>query len=107
LVLHFAGPAPEGIMTRTTITAHNDRHVTIKFRRLVTDQEIEMDIWAPIPREGGSIYVRYNGDKQLCDRLRPFGSTLTYACGTKLVDLVRREYRAMRAAEKRAMAPYA
>ena len=101
------GLQQESTMTKTTITAHDDRHVTIKFTTLDTDQEVEMDIWAPIPRENGSSYVRHNGDKQLCAGLSSRGSTLTYSHGTKMVDLVRREYRAMRAAEKRDLARYA
>lgn len=94
-------------MTKTTITAHDDRHVTIKFTTLDTDQEVSMDIWAPIPGKLGSSYVRYNGDKQLCNGLSSRGMTLTYSEGTKLVDLVRREYKAMRAAEKHTLSRYA
>lgn len=94
-------------MTKTTITAHDDRHVTIKFTTLDTDQEVSMDIWAPIPGKMGLSYVRYNGDKQLCNGLSSRGETLSYREGTKLVDLVRSEYKAMRATEKRDLARYA
>lgn len=88
-------------MAKTTITAHDDRHVTLAFDDLLSGQRITMDIWAPVPREGGSSYVRYNGEKQLCYGLSSRGNTLSYSHGTKLVDLVRREYRAMRRADKR------
>jgi len=94
-------------MTKTRITAQDERHVTITFTTLDTDQEVKMDIWAPIPSEGNFSYVRYNGDRQLCAGLSSRGSTLTYAYGAKLVDLVRREYRSMRAAEERDLARYA
>ncbi len=94
-------------MSKTQITAQDDRHVTITFTDLLSDEQITMEIWAPVPKEGGCSYVRYNGDKQLCDKLSSRGSTLMYRDGTKLVDLVRREYNAMRAADKREAARHA
>jgi hypothetical protein len=85
---------------RTLIVEHDERRVTICFDSLEPhdDRRIELEIWAPLPREGGIgySYVRFNGDKQLCEHLGSQGSTLTYRAGTRLVDLVRREYRAMR-----------
>lgn len=92
-------------MNRTKITEHDDRRVTITFMDRRRDQMVTMEIWAASPPPSGWSYVRYSdgsGDRQLCDRLSSQGSTLTYYEGTKLVDLVRREYRAMRSAEKRA-----
>ena len=94
-------------MSKTKITAHDDRHVTITFTTLDTDQAVQMDIWAPAPGKSGTSYVRYNGDNQLCAGLSSRGETLSYCAGTKLVDLVRREYRAMRSADKREIARYA
>ena len=94
-------------MAKTTIKEHDDRHVTITFTDLLSDEQITMDIWAPIPSEGGYSYVRYNGDKQLCAGLSSRGETLSYKSGTQLVDLVRREYKAMRAADKREAARHA
>ena len=91
-------------MNRTTITAHSDRSVTLSFTDLVTDQPITMEIWAPSTTTGGQSYVRYNGDKQLCNGLSSRGETLSYRDGTKLVDLVRSQYRSMRAAERRNIA---
>jgi hypothetical protein len=88
-------------MSKTQITAQDDRHVYITFTDLLSDEQITMEIWAPIPKEGGYSYVRYNDGKQLCEKLSSRGSTLMYKDGTKLVDLVRREYSAMRAADKR------
>lgn len=87
-------------MSRTTITARDDRHVTITFVNW-NDEPVTMEIWAPTPAAGGYTYVRL-GDGQLCERLSTRGVTLMYYAGTKLVDIVRREYKAMRAAEKRA-----
>lgn len=52
------------------------------------------------PPDGG--YVReYPNGKQVCDRLAHTGSTLTCSSRDKLLSLIRREYRAMRRAEKR------
>lgn len=87
--------------TRTIIKAEHERRVTITYTCSWSDERITLEIWAPMPKEGGYSYVRYNGDHQLCDRLAGGGSTLTYKDGTQLIDLVRREYRAMRAAERR------
>lgn len=88
-------------MAKTTITAHDDRRVTLAFDDLLSGNRITMEIWAPAPREGGSSYIRYNGDRQLCYGLSSTGGTMSYTAGTKLVDIVRREYRAMRRADKR------
>lgn len=75
--------------------------MTISYTDVLSDEQITLDIWAPEPAASGRSYVRYNGDKQLCRGLSSRGDTLTYYAGTPLVDLVRREYRAMRAAERR------
>ena len=94
-------------MTKTTITSQDDRHVTLSFDCESSGERTTLDIWAPMPGANGLSYVRYNGDKQLCNGLSSRGETLSYQAGTKLVDLVRREYRAMRATEKRQAARYA
>jgi len=94
-------------MTKTTITAQDDRNVYLRFEDTDTGEMIELEIWAPVARDGFSSYVRYNGYKQLCGGLSSRGETLTYKVGTKLIDLVRREYRAMRATEKREAGRYA
>ena len=92
-------------MTKTKITAHSARSVTLSFTDLVTDQLTTMEIWAPTTTAGGQSYIRYNGDKQLCNGLSSRGETLSYRDGTQLVDLVRQQYRSMRAAERRAATP--
>lgn len=79
---------------KTTITARSNNRVSIR------GPHAALEIWAPAT--GG--YVRYethHGDKQLCDRLSRLGSTLFWDGTYPLIDLVRREYRAMRAARRR------
>jgi hypothetical protein len=93
-------------MTRTKITAHDDRRVTIAYTSLIDGETVQLDIWAPQPGPSGSSYVRFNGNRQLCAGLSSGGHTLSYREGTRLVDLVRKEYRAMRADEKREAARY-
>jgi len=54
------------------------------------------------PLSGGYVMEHRNGEwKQVCDRLAHTGSTLTCSSRERLLDLIRREYRAMRRAEKR------
>jgi hypothetical protein len=92
---------------RAKIIAHGDRLVEITFTDsdIGPERLITMEIWAFSPQKAGGysavMYDGENGDKQLCERLSSAGNTLMYKDGTKLVDLVRREYQAMRAAEKR------
>ena len=87
---------------KTTIKARSNHRVFISFenpRHL--DEMVELEIWAP--STGG--YVRYEtprGDKQLCARLAPGGETLFWDGTYPLIDLVRREYKAMCAAQKAA-----
>ena len=91
-------------MTKTTIRANSPRSVTLTFLSADTDETIQMQIWAPTPGPSGMSYVRYANDRQLCDGLSAHGQTLTYYAGTELVDLVRSQYRAMRATERRNVA---
>lgn len=55
------------------------------------------------PPEGGYVIEKYpSGDwKQVCDRLSNMGSTCSCSSRDKLPDMIRREYQAMRRAEKR------
>ena len=55
------------------------------------------------PPDGGYVIELFrNGDSsQVCDKLAHRGSTLRCASRDDLLDLIRREYRAMRAAERR------
>jgi hypothetical protein len=82
---------------KTTINPISNSRVKIRFEDLITGDIVEYDIWAP--DDGG--YVRYNGDRQLCDRLSCRGNTLYWSGKAPLAELVRREYRAMRRSDKR------
>lgn len=85
-------------MAKASITADDFGRVTLSY-----DSECERVIRKfTCPDEGG--YVREltaEGTVQVCERLSSRGATLM--CGTRfgLIDKIRREYRAMRAAEKR------
>lgn len=87
---------------KTAIKSISNSRVEIKFEDLITGDIYEYDIWAPA--DGG--YVRYNGDKQLCERLSCRGNTLYWSGKAPLVDLIRREYKAMRRADKREASRY-
>jgi hypothetical protein len=56
---------------------------------------------------GAYVYERINAvkDRQVCDRLQSRGSTLMHH-DRPLIDVIRREYRAMRRAEARDAARY-
>lgn len=59
------------------------------------------------PPDGGYVREQINGEwKQVCDGLSSMGSTLSCSSREKLADLIRREYRAMRRAEKREAAQF-
>jgi hypothetical protein len=82
---------------KTQIKAISDSQVQIKFADAYTGDVYEYNIWAP--SNGG--YVRYNGDKQLCERLGSMGSTLMWSGKAPLVDMIRKEYRRMQQSAKR------
>jgi len=82
---------------KTKIRAINESQVLIEFDDLITGERYHYEIW--VPAAGG--YVRFNGDKQLCERLSCSGSTLYWRAKAPLVDMIRREYRAMRRKEKK------
>jgi hypothetical protein len=77
---------------KTKIQAISESQVLIEFDDLLTGERYHYEIWAPAA--GG--YVRYNGEKQLCERLSCSGPTLHWSAKAPLVDMIRREYRAMR-----------
>ena len=59
------------------------------------------------PLEGGYVRELIGGEwKQVCDKLARMGSTLSCSSRERLAALIRREYGAMRRAEKRAMAEF-
>jgi hypothetical protein len=60
------------------------------------------------PPDGGYVieFVKGGNTKQVCDRLGHMGSTLMCSSREGLLALIRREYKAMRAAEKREAARF-
>ena len=87
---------------RTRIRQITDNTVRIQYQNWM-DEEIDETLFAP--SDGGYVFVLQadGSTTQICDRLSSTGSTLIYSpkYHGRLVDLVRREYRKMRAAEKR------
>ena len=70
-----------------------------------TGETVRVERVFTCPDDGG--YVREkmsNGDwRQVCEKLASMGSTLSCSNRSRLLDLIRAEYRAMRRAEKAAM----
>lgn len=87
---------------KTKITTDQIGRVTISYDSDDYDgvQRVERTFTCPI--DGGYVREYRNGDwKQVCDRLSHMGNTLSCSSRDKLVAMIRREYRAMRRAEKR------
>lgn len=81
---------------RTTITqSENGRWVTITYKNKHDDIVTRTFV---VASDGG--YVREVGDNhtytQVCKKLSTHGETLYLATGSRLIDLIRREYRVMR-----------
>ena len=87
---------------KTTITTTDHGHVNIEFDTM-DGRRRSMQI--SCPTTGGYVYeIRPDGSTtQVCEKLAGSGSTLTAKSRADLPDLVRREYRRMRRAEKREM----
>lgn len=82
---------------RTSIKSVSHSVVDIRFADSFTGELREYRLHAR--PEGG--YVRYGSEgKHICERLSRSGPTLTWSGEKPLVDLIRREYRAMRRADK-------
>jgi hypothetical protein len=86
--------------TKTTINADSTGNVTISYIDIFGER-VTREFTCPVA--GG--YVR-EGDRQVCERLSNMGNTLRCGQRSDLINLIRREYRAMRAAEKREAARY-
>lgn len=79
--------------------------VTIAYDNEMSDGRVERTFTCPF--DGGWVYEEtISGRVQVCDRLSHRGSTLRAGSRAILADLIRREYRAMRASEKREAARY-
>lgn len=92
-------------MTAMRLTSDSGS-VTIAYDDEANDNRVERTFTCPV--DGGWVQEEMtNGRVQVCDRLSHRGSTLRAGSRATLADLIRREYRAMRAAEKREAARYA
>ena len=81
---------------KTTITSTGFHRVAIKFVDAFTGDIVETEYSAPV--NGG--YVRNANNTQVCKNLSTRGDTLQWGGVTPLIDLIRREYNAMRRSEK-------
>lgn len=85
---------------KTTITADQHGYVTISYDDYLNER-VTRTFFCPV--NGG--YVKEQDKQQqypqVCERLSSRGNTLECSSRDKLLDLIRREYRAMRRAEKR------
>lgn len=88
---------------RTTITIQGEDRCTITYQDAITGRAVTMELFAP--RRGGYVRIEAPGYPQVCERLASTGEALTWRPENgPLSDLVRRHYRAMRRAERRALA---
>jgi hypothetical protein len=90
-------------MTKTTIRSIANNRVEISFDDALSGDRVVREYSAA--SNGGYVYDQ--NEKQVCDRLSSRGSTLRWNATAPLADLIRCEYRAMRASEKREEAKYA
>ena len=88
-------------MTKTIITQDNSGSVTIEYDHRDGDHRVSRTF--SCSATGG--YVRERDQEghypQVCERLYSWGNTLMAADRTHLLEVIRREYRAMRRAEQR------
>jgi len=88
---------------KTVIKVIDTNEVRIEYDHAWSDERVSRHFWAP--RAGGYVLELSTGDsKQVCERLGRHGSTLMCVANTQLADVIRREYRAMRATERRELA---
>jgi len=93
-----------GIEMKTKITSTDDNRCTIEYDCAETGERIVLELWTPIA--GGYVYEideDHPGTlgSQVCDLLGTMGNTLYRSYSRKLVEIIRREYRAMRRDEAR------
>ena len=81
---------------RATFTDNGD-HVTLRYTDDYDDEVRTREFW--IPNVSGNAHVR-EGDRQVCYQPSYYGNTLTVGQKERLIDVIRTEYRAMRAAER-------
>jgi hypothetical protein len=88
--------------TRIFADPRQPNYVTVRSADPLTDEMSETEYFAP--SDGG--YVRINDGRnfpQVCDGLFSTGSTLEWGGRTPFVNLIRREYRKGRAADKKSI----
>lgn len=88
-------------MTRAKFTDHGIDGVTVTY---VDDCDIQQS--RTFFARAGYVWeiLRGGREQQVCARLQARGNTVMIGGQQQLIDIIRREYRAMRAAEKRAAA---
>jgi len=87
---------------KTTIEIQAENRCTIQFTDGLTGELVSLELFAPA--KGGSVKVEARGYPQICERLASTGNALTWSPSIgPLCELVRREYRKRRAAERRAL----
>ena len=81
---------------RATFTDNGNR-VTLRYADDFYDELRTREFW--ISNASGNACVR-EGDRHVCQQLSYFGNTLAVGPKERLIDVIRTEYRAMRAAER-------
>ena len=91
---------------RLTTDAGYPNRCTLRYADAYTDVVETRDFFAPA--DGGYVKENWSSPRQVCGNLSGGGATLTWnpKRDAALADLIRREYRAMRAAERREASRY-
>lgn len=88
-------------MAKMKLTVDSQGYVTLAYDCDVTDRRVVREFTC---RDGGGYVWEITGNdrRQVCNNLWDRGETLTAPSRQALADVIRREYRAMRDAERRA-----
>lgn len=86
-------------MAKMQMTVESSGHVEISFTDAYTDERVTRRFSAPTAEGYVTEHMRGGRTGQVCEQLASTGSTLRASRET-LADVIRREYRAMRRAEK-------
>lgn len=92
---------------RTTIKSDTDNRCTLRYRDEHTGETITRDFFTVV--EGGYVLEDWQRAREVCEELSDRGATLIWRPTTKtptLAVVIRREYRAMRRAERREQAEW-
>ncbi len=88
-------------MTKATIKQLGDRTVSLSYDDEMTGERVTREFW--VPRNDGTKYVRED-NTQVCDGLSSRGHTLSVQKAEDLLPLIRAEWKAAKAAERKAKA---